>query len=103
MADVTSGWKPTHKSPREGMDAWAEPDPSAQPSSELDGRVDLQLLDTAGEWAKMRGANGWEGWVDGRLLEQLAPPGVTGDQRAYVLLAIAVVVLVVIAVMGWTS
>ncbi len=85
------------------MDAWSDPDPEAAPSSELEGRVEVQVITTAGEWAQVRGANGWEGWVDGRLLEQIDTSGAAGDQRAYILLAVAVVVLIVLAVMGVTG
>ena len=74
MTNVDSAWAPTH-----------------------------QVTETAGEWAKVRGGNGWEGWVDGRLLEQLSLPGEPGDKRAYTLLVIALVVLVIIAILGWTS
>lgn len=103
MTDNTGGWVATHRSPREGMDAWTDPDPAAAPSSELDGQVDVQLVDTAGEWAKVRGVNGWESWVDGRLLLQIDHSGAPGDTRAYVLAAIWVAVMVVLAVMGWAS
>ena len=100
---MTTAWAATHRSPREGMDAWANPDPAAEPSAELDGGVDVQLVTTAGEWAQVRGQNGWEGWVDGRLLEQVDTSGAAGDQRAYILLGIAVVVLIVLAIMGMTG
>jgi hypothetical protein len=85
------------------MDAWSHPDPAAQPSSELDGRVDVQIMETAGEWAKVRGQNGWEGWVDGKLLERIDPNGGSDDRRALMLLAIALVVLLVLAVLGFTA
>lgn len=101
MTDTVNRWAPTHRAPPEGMDAWANPDPGVEPSSEVEGKVQLQVIDTAGAWAKVRGENGWEAWVDGRLLEQLDPA--SGDQRAYILLAVAVVVLIVLAVMGVSS
>jgi hypothetical protein len=103
MTEVTTGWQPTHRAPREGMDAWTDPDPGAAPTSELEGRVNVQLVDTAGEWARVRGQNGWEGWVDGRLLEQLDPSGAGGDSRAYVLLAVTAAVLIVLAIVGLVS
>ena len=85
------------------MDAWTEPDPAAQPSSELEGKVEVQVTATAGEWAKVLGENGWEGWVDGKLLEQIDPSGVAGDRKAYILLGVAVVVVIIIAIMGVTG
>jgi SH3-like domain-containing protein len=82
------------------MDAWTTPDPTAATATELAGRVEVVVVTTLGEWAQVRGENGWEGWVDGRLLEQLDPAGAAGDQRAYILLGIAVAVLIVLAVIG---
>ena len=103
MTDTTTGWAATHRAPREGMDAWSTPDPGEEPASELDGGVEVQVLETAGEWARVLGSNGWEGWVDGRLLEQLDPGDAPGDQRAYALLTVAVVVLIVLAGLGLTG
>lgn len=103
MTDATTNWAATHRAPREGMDAWSTPDPADQPASELDGGVAVQLIATAGEWANVRGNNGWEGWVDGKLLEQFDPTDAPGDRRAYVLLAAAIAVLIVLAVMGMTG
>lgn len=102
MTENTAGgvWAATHRAPREGLDAWTSPDPGAQPSSEVAGQVELAVVETAGAWAQVRGQNGWEGWVDGRLLEQIDTAGAGGDRRAYILLGIAVVVLVVLAVLG---
>jgi hypothetical protein len=99
MTDFAA-WAATHRAPREGMDAWSTPDPGVEPVTELDGGAEVQLISTAGEWAQVRGQNGWEGWVDGRLMEQIDTSGAPGDQRAYVLLAVAVVALIVLAVMG---
>jgi hypothetical protein len=100
-ANATGAWEATHRAPREGLDAWTEPNPEAAPAGEVAGQVELQVVGTAGAWAQVRGQNGWEGWVDGRLLEQLDPE--SGDQRAYVLLAVAVVVLIILAVLGLTG
>lgn len=103
MTSPAAGWAATHRAPREGLDAWPNPDPAAPPSSELEGKVEVQVVESSGEWAKVRGENGWEGWVDGRLLEQLDPSGAPGDQRAFLLLGIAVAVLVVLAILGVTG
>lgn len=59
----------------------------------------MQVLAEAGAWVQVRGENGWEGWVDGRLLEQFDPAGKNPDLKPYALLGIAVLVLVVLAVM----
>ena len=95
-----SGWAPTHRAPPEGIDAWKSPDPAASPSDDLAGKVELVLIEEAGAWVKVRGENGWEGWVDGRLLHQLDPSGSNPDMRAYLLLGIAVAVLIILAVLG---
>jgi hypothetical protein len=82
------------------MDAWESPDPAVRSSDDLVGKVDLVVIEEAGVWAKVRGENDWEGWVDGRLLEQLDPSGRNPDRRAYVLLGVALAVLVVVALLG---
>ncbi|MDJ0498772.1 MAG: hypothetical protein QNJ89_13145 [Acidimicrobiia bacterium] len=97
---AATGWAPTHRAPPEGMDAWQAPDPASGPSDDLAGKVELVVVEESGAWAKVRGENGWEGWVDGRLLEQLDPSGRNPDLRAYVLFGVAVAVLVVLAVLG---
>jgi len=103
MTESTVGgvWVATHRAPREGLDAWVNPDAGTDPASELEGRTGVQVLNTAGAWARVRADNGWEGWVDGRLLEQVGSPDErSGDVRAFVLLGVAVAVLVVLAVLG---
>ncbi len=91
-----AAWAATHRTPREGMDTWTAADAGAPPGPELEGRVEVQLVASAGDWAKVRGENGWEGWVDGRLLEQQGGD----DRRALLLLAVALAVLVALAVIG---
>jgi hypothetical protein len=105
MTESTVGgaWAATHQAPREGLDAWTSPDPGAQPSSEVAGQVELAVVETAGAWARVLGQNGWEGWVDGRILERIDSSGNTGDRRAYILLGIAAMVLIVLAVLALTG
>ena len=59
----------THVVPPEGMPAWAAPDPATEPVATLAGGVELRVVGESGAWARVVGANGWEGWVDGRLLK----------------------------------
>lgn len=59
----------THVVPAAGMPAWAAPDPAAQPVATLAGGIELRVVGESGAWARVVGANGWEGWVDGRLLQ----------------------------------
>jgi len=67
------GWKPSYRVPAGGVRAWDEPDPATQPSSRLEPRVELQLAEQKGDWARVVGINGWTGWVDLRKLEDLHP------------------------------
>ncbi len=62
-----SGWT-THAVPAMGMPAWAQPDPAAQPLCVLPPGLPLSLLVQQGDWALVRATNGWQGWVDARLL-----------------------------------
>jgi SH3-like domain-containing protein len=50
------------------MAAWDTPDGSRPPVAQLPAYVELVIESTAGAWAQVRAANGWKGWVDGRLL-----------------------------------
>jgi hypothetical protein len=51
-----------------GMAAWPTPDGSRLPTTVLPGRLELVVEARSGPWAEVRAANGWRGWVDGRLL-----------------------------------
>ncbi len=61
-------WVPTHRVPPPGIAAWDAPDPSRPAAGQLPGNLELVVEATAGAWAHVRVANGWRGWVDGRLL-----------------------------------
>lgn len=67
-AVAPGGWKPTHVVPTGGMSAWDAPDPARAPATGLSAGVELMVMAHPGEWAQVRGSNGWTGWVDGRLL-----------------------------------
>jgi SH3-like domain-containing protein len=60
---------PTHVVPSAGVAAWAVPDPATEPIATLAGGVELRVVGETGAWARVIAANGWEGWVDGRLLQ----------------------------------
>ena len=60
-------WSATHVVAVPAMQAWASPDPSAAAVTLQEG-VELQVLERWGDWAHVLAANGWTGWVDGRLL-----------------------------------
>jgi RsiW-degrading membrane proteinase PrsW (M82 family) len=63
-----AAWMPTHRVPDEGMAAWAAPDPAHAPMVHLGGRLELIVIERAGDWARVVAINGWSGWVDGRRL-----------------------------------
>lgn len=62
-------FSPTHTAPTDGMDTWAEPDPSRSPDNRLDPEVPVQVLEDTTGWARVRCSNGWEAWVDASKLE----------------------------------
>jgi len=61
-------WRPTHRAPAAGMAAWMAPDGLRPPIAQLPPYLELVVETSAGAWAQVRAANGWCGWVDGRLL-----------------------------------
>ncbi|MFF2147583.1 hypothetical protein [Kitasatospora sp. NPDC058190] len=64
-------FRPTHRVPSGGMSAWTAPDPALKAVTRIDGRVELQLLERAGDWAHIVCSNGWSAWVDGRRIEEI--------------------------------
>ncbi|MFJ9820920.1 hypothetical protein ACIRU3_37775 [Streptomyces sp. NPDC101151] len=84
----TTGFRPTHVVPPNGMPAWEAPDP-ARPTVPLDGLLPVVLVERLGDWAHIRCANGWAAWVDGRHLVAVpqdppvgdGPPAGTADAR----------------------
>jgi hypothetical protein len=63
-----TGFVPTHVVPVTGLPARMAPDPVAPPIAELAPMLPVQVVDRYGDWAQVVCANGWSGWVDGRLL-----------------------------------
>jgi serine/threonine-protein kinase PknK len=64
----TLSFVPTHAAPERGLPAWSTPDPTYPAVATLDPWLPVQVLRWWGEWAHIRCANGWEAWVNGRLL-----------------------------------
>jgi len=58
----------THRVPPAGMAAWVEPDANAAPTASLGAGTELKVIGESGAWSRVVASNGWEGWVDGRLL-----------------------------------
>ncbi len=87
MTDLTQNeWRPTHRVPTGGLQAFREPDPSADQTAVLDPGLEVEVVQAAEVWAQVLCSNGWQGWVDGRLLEPMAdtpiPEEVAGLQEA---------------------
>jgi hypothetical protein len=77
-----AAWQATHEVPRGGMSAWAQPDPSSPPVTQLAERVRLRVEESRGAWSRVSAENGWSGWVDGRLLQAAGAAGVAPAARA---------------------
>ncbi|MCJ7725169.1 MAG: hypothetical protein MUP76_02105, partial [Acidimicrobiia bacterium] len=75
VVDPAPIWAATHTVPGGGISAWAEPDPGLAPIAKLAARVELQVQEQRGAWARVTGSNGWSGWVDSRKLRPLEGAG----------------------------
>jgi len=78
VVDEAAAWVATHTVPGGGIPAWAEPDPGLAPVANLSARVELQVNEQRGAWARVTGSNGWTGWVDARKLRQLGSASAAG-------------------------
>ena len=71
-AQPPPSYRASHTVPGSGLAAWIAPDPQASPVSRLDPYLDVQLLEQRVDgWGHVRCSNGWEAWVDGRLLQAM--------------------------------
>src|SRR5438309_667658 len=64
-------YQPTHVVPESGVPAWSEPNPELAPVANLDPRLEVQVVDTAGQWAHVQCSNGWTAWVDANRLQPI--------------------------------
>jgi hypothetical protein len=108
VSAASTGWAPTHRVPAGGLRAWDEPDPSLQPSSRLEPRVELQIAERKGDWARGVGSNGWSGWIDARKLEEMKPTSAggtidLGGIKLRPLPAIAAAALALASFLPWLS
>jgi hypothetical protein len=63
---------PTHRAPDDGMQAWDTPDGTKPPVAALDARLDVEVVERQGAWARILCSNGWSAWVDGRRLVEMS-------------------------------
>ena len=60
--------------PASGLMTFAAPDPSQSPGNQLDGGLDLSVVEQRPDgWARILCSNGWSAWADGRLLLDMPP------------------------------
>jgi predicted lipid-binding transport protein (Tim44 family) len=64
----TGAWTPTHTVPAGGLDTYAGPS-DANPSERLDGGLEVQVDERAGNRAHVICSNGWSCWVEGADLQ----------------------------------
>jgi RsiW-degrading membrane proteinase PrsW (M82 family) len=60
--------------PPGGLPAWAGPDGTSHLVARLPVGESVQVVQWLGAWAHVLTADGWSGWVDGRLLTPSGPP-----------------------------
>ena len=60
---------PSRRIPPGGLPVWPSPDPASGSPGTAGAGLEVDVLEsTATGWAKVRFSNGWEGWLDGRLI-----------------------------------
>jgi hypothetical protein len=70
----------TFRTPRGGANAWTDADPAAPAAPRLDAGLEVMVIERReGGWAKVRCDNGWETWVDERVL---LPPAHASTQSS---------------------
>ena len=67
---VDTGFRATHRAPAGGLDAFEAPGATTS-VARLDPGLDVVVLEQQGDWAHVRCSNGWETWVDARVLTSL--------------------------------
>ena len=65
---MSESFEPTHAIPAKGARAWADPDGTVPPVARFDGGEAVQVVEQRADWARVRRADGFTGWVDARQL-----------------------------------
>ncbi|MGH2691262.1 MAG: membrane protein insertion efficiency factor YidD [Actinomycetota bacterium] len=73
-ARATVPWMATHAVPADGASVWDQPDPSLDAREEVAGGLQVRLVESRGDWARVTAENAWTGWVDARRLEAVQAP-----------------------------
>ena len=74
MTAPAGPWAPTHRTPPTGSPTWTEPSGGAPDAPPLEPGLEVQLVQTRGDWAEVCCSDGWRTWVDGRTLLPLPAP-----------------------------
>lgn len=59
---------PGNRVPPGGLATWPSPDATQAPGPMLPANLPVMVTERWGEWARVTCSNGWEAWVDARLL-----------------------------------
>ena len=74
MTAPAGPWAPTHRTPPTGASTWTEPSGGVPDGPPLEPGLEVQLVQTRGDWAEVCCSDGWRTWVDGRTLLPLPAP-----------------------------
>jgi hypothetical protein len=72
LAVIESHFVAGYTAPAGGLAAWAQPSAAAPSIAHIEARVELHLVERSGDWAHIECSNGWQAWVDARLLAPVA-------------------------------
>jgi hypothetical protein len=67
----STAWAPSHTVPDEGLPAYDQPDADTEAAAQLDPGLEVEVVETWGDWSLARCSNGWSAWVDGRVLTEV--------------------------------
>ena len=96
-------WRPTHRVPAGGLEAWTSTEAGADPEATINAGLPVTVLRSERGWARVRCENGWEAWVDASGLvgvdEAPTPveqPSAAASARRWLLVAVLALAIGVI-------